>query len=140
MEGIEVASFVNRPLRISDPARSCGLFALTWQPMADSQQIGQQEPAINRYDIRIQTLVKHAQEIEGRALSSLDAKSIRVILYRDRDLKLRLLTLTEELLSSKETFKRFGIRRQNLLNTEMRGTFVYLNTTEVWFESEVVEL
>lgn len=132
--------FARRPLRISDAARSASTFALTWQPMSDSQQIGQLEPALNRYELRIQTLVKHANEEEGTALASLDGKSVRVILYRDPNLKIRLLALSEELMSSRETVKRYGVRRQNLLNTDIRGVFCFLTTTEIWVESETVQL
>lgn len=133
-------TFIKRALRITDPARSASTFALTWQPMNDSQQIGQMEPALNRYELRIQTLVKHANEEEGIALSSLDAKSVRVILYRDPNLKIRLLALSEELMSSRETVKRYGVRRQNLLNTDIKGVFCFLTTTEIWVESETVKL
>jgi hypothetical protein len=108
--------------------------------MTDSQQIGQMEPALNRYELRIQTLVKHSNEEEGTALAALDGKSVRVILYRDPNLKVRLLALSEEQMSSRETLKRYGVRRQNLLNTDIKGVFCFLTTTEIWVESETVQL
>lgn len=131
---------IPRPLRRMDPARSIGLFVFNWHPIADSHQIGQQEPALNRYDYRIQLLVKASDETQARSIFGSATKSVRAILYRDRDLAVRLLGLIEEILGSRETLKRYGVTRQSFANNDINGQFIYLTTTEFWVETEVVQL
>lgn len=137
MDDFEV---INRPLRVMDPAKSIGLFLLNWHPLTESQQIGQEEPALSRYDYRIQILIKSSDEILARSLFGNAQKSVRAILYRDHDLAVRLLGLIEEILGSRETLKRYGMTRQSFANNELQGQFVYLTTTELWVETEVVQL
>lgn len=131
---------VHRPLRIQDPPRSLGLFAFDWSPLDDSKQIGQIEPALNKYEIRIQTLFKGVGEVEARGENVLASKSLRAILYRDPTLVIRLRALSEEFLDTRETFKRYGVRRQSFLNNQMSGSMINLIVTEVWFETEVTQL
>lgn len=132
---------IRRPLRHTDPAQSLGIFVADWQPDKASQQIGnQREPAINRYEYRIQLLVKAADEVTGRRLFGVGAKSVRAILYRDPALVVRLTALTEEVLGTRETVKQFGVRRQRFLNNEIRGSMMYLATTDVWLDTESLKL
>lgn len=132
---------IERPLRFSDPERSIGVHPVDWQPVQQSAQIGQQENALARYLIRIQNMVKHTDEIEGRAMYNADAKMIRVILYRDQGLRVRLGELNETLLDTIERFKRMGIQTQRFMNNELStGSFVYLATTDLWVETEITQL
>lgn len=131
---------VPRPLRFMDSARSIGVFVADWTPTAGSQQIGQQEPALNRYQYRVQNMVKAGDEVTGKAWFSLDSKSVRAVLYRDGDLRVRLAGLTEELLGTRETAKQWGVARQRFLNTELQGQFVFVAQTDFWLESEAIYL
>lgn len=129
-----------RPLRYMDPERSVGLHVVDWTPDPNSVQMGQAELALNTYLVRIQNLVKHSDEEEGRNLYVLDAKMVRVILYRDTALRVRLGSLNETIMGTQERFKRMGIRNQRFLNNELSGQFVFLATTDVWIETEVTQI
>lgn len=133
---------LDRRLRPSDPARSIGIFPVDWSPVRNSMEIGgpnrPPEPTLQTYQYRIQSLVKHTDEIEGRALYALDAKFVLAILYRDQDLRVRLTTVQETLLGSVERVQRFGVNSQRYLNNELSGQFIYLATTEFWVETETV--
>lgn len=131
---------IPRQVRFMDPARSIGIYVVDWTPDEQSHQIGQQEPALNRYLYRVQNMVKAADEIEGKALFSLDSKLVRVVLYRDLDLHVRLAALDEELMGSREVAKRWGVARQRFLNTELKSQFVYIAQTDFWLESESIQL
>lgn len=131
-----------RPLRPNDPNRSIGIFAVDWQPRQETMEMGgpgsPEEPLLQRYNIRVQNLVKHSNEAEGRAMFADDAKTIRAILYRDMDLRVRLLAIQETDLGSLERVKKYGVRQQRYLNNDVRGTMLYLTATELWFETENV--
>lgn len=132
---------IDRPLRLPDPARCVGVYAVDMAPdQQNAALIGQSEPVVNRYNFRIQNMVKATNEPEARALFTLDSKSIRVILYRDNQLLVRLKSLTEELLGTRERFQRFGVSRQRFLNNELKGHFVYLAQTDIWVETDLVRL
>lgn len=131
---------LTRPLRHTDPARSLGIFLVDWVPKLDSQEIGHREPTLSVYNIRIQNLVKHSNEVEGKALFSFDAKTLRAVLYRDNDLTLRLSELIEELIGTRESSKRWGVGRQRFLTNELSGQFVQLGQTEFWLETETTLL
>ena len=131
---------IDRPLRYADPARSIGIQVAETTPLANTQQIGQLEPTVERYQLRIQNLVKHSDEILGKAWFALDAKSIKAVLYRDTTLRLRLASLTEEVLGTRETVKQWGVTRQRFLSNELRSQFVYLATTDFWLETESITL
>ena len=127
---------VRRPVRVMDPALTIGLFSEMWAPVADSYEIGSFEPVLGRYNIRVQLMVKAADEVEGRRKYTVDSKALKVILYRDPTIRLELTQLQEELLDTVERLKRFGIVGQRYLNNEVAGEMVYLSTTTCWIETE----
>lgn len=130
-----------RQLRPTDPPRSISFYPVDLAPDQESMEIdgsGVPEPTLQKYNYRAQTLVKHANEMEGRALSSQDSKFLVAILYRDSELRLRLTAIVESLLGSTERVKRHGVVRQRYLNNELQGNFIYLSTTDLWVETEVV--
>lgn len=134
-------SVVNRPLRLEDPAKSIGILVVDAVPQDTSKQIGQREPALIRYQLRIHNMIKHTNEVEGKAMFSLDAKSIKAVLYRDPTLTLSLAALQETLLGTTEVAKQWGVSRQRFLSNELpRSQFVYLAVTEFWLEAESIEL
>jgi len=131
----------HRPLRTTDPAQALGLFVADWQPDKGSEQIGNQfEPAIARYQYRVQLLIKASDEVTGRGLFGVGCKSVRAILYRDPALVVRLTALNETILGVRETVKRFGVLRQRFLSNEIRGSMLYLATTDFWLDTESVKL
>ena len=134
MPGYEV---LQRPLRHLDPDQSLGIFPADWTPNQETVQMGDQaEPAIAVYEFRIQVLIKASDEEMGRALFALACKSIRVMLYRDAALIVRLQALNETLLGTVESMKRYGVRRQRFLNNELQGRLMWLATTDFFLETE----
>lgn len=133
-------TIIDRPLRYADPARSIGIHVAEGTPLAQTQQIGQYEPSVERYQFRIQNLVKHSNETMGKAWFALDAKSIKAVLYRDPALRLRLASLDEEILGTRETAKQWGVTRQRFLSNELRSQFIYLASTDFWLETESITL
>jgi len=132
---------LTRPVRFEDPDKTITVFANEWVPQQEaSAQIGQREPALATYTFRIQNYRKVANREVGRELAAIDAKIMRGILYRDANLALALGALTETLLGSRETFKRMGLSRTRYLNNDVNRIFVCLNTTDMWVETETVQL
>ncbi len=131
---------ITRPVRIADPNLSLGIYVMDWMPDMSSLQIGQEEPALARYRIRLQNLIKHTDEQEARGLFATSAKIVRVILVRDPALRVRLTELQEEILNSRERLLRFGVAQQSFLNNKIDRSFTFLATTDVWVETETVQL
>lgn len=130
---------ITRPLRNTDPSRSVGIFPVDWRPSENSfEMTGGVGPTLSRYLFRVQNLVKHTDEIEGRALYAHDSKLVRAVLYRDTALRVRLAALTETTLGMRERTQRYGVNTQRFLNNEINGMFLYLSTTEFWLETETV--
>lgn len=130
---------LKRPLRLSDPAVSLGVHAQDWHPEG-LQQIGQVEPTLGQYIIRVQTMVKHTNEEEGRALYTSMSKYVRILLYRDPQIRTQITVLSEDLLGTRERVQKFGVRQQRFLNNEFNSAMVYLGTTEFFVETEIVAL
>lgn len=131
---------VPRPLRMTDAAASVGVYPATWQDIPGTKEIGHVESVENRYVLKIQTMRKSMQEAEGRALFANDSKLVRVILYRDPGLRVRLGGLQESLLGSVETVQRFGVTRQNFESTELSGSFVFLSVTDYTIDTSITAL
>lgn len=125
-----------RPIRPTDPNMSCGVFAADWNP-AD-WQIGQYDPALTRYQVIIQTFVKHATEEDGVVEHSRLAKRVRVMLYRDATLRVQLGQLSTVEDGVTERMQRWGVSGQEYLNNQMDNTFIFLAVTNMWFETEIV--
>lgn len=134
MEGVD--HVIRRPLRPTDPTESVGVFAMSWSP--EDWQIGQFDPAVTQYLIAIQTFVKHGNEEEGVTAHARLAKRVRVMLYRDDDLRLRLGTLSAVEDGLTERTQRWGVRAQRYLSNELQGNFLFLAVTELWVETEIV--
>lgn len=132
---------LGRPIRIADPNFTLGVYALDWQPQDSTIQIGGgSEPILSRYNLRIQNLIKHTDEAEARADFTVAAKSVRAIVARDPGLTVGLPALQETLLGAKEVLLRYGIRSQSFLNNDIKGTFTFLATTDLWVETETIQL
>jgi hypothetical protein len=139
IEGVAIP-VPKRPLRLSDPAISVGVHADDWVPKPDSFQIGQVEPSLATYMVRVQTMVRHSNEEEGRKLHTAISKHLRALLYRDEPLRVSLGGLYEDIRGSRERVQRFGVARQRFLNNTFNGVMVYLATTDFFVETETVTL
>jgi hypothetical protein len=135
---------VRRPVRNGDPDKTYGIWPWDWNPDEQSFEMnsGQsKEPTLQRYLIRMQTLVKYATEEEGREVATVDAKILRTVLYRDADLQVRLGDLTEDLLGTRERLQRWGVRTQRFMNNQVgQQQFIFLTQTDFWAESESTPL
>ena len=95
------------------------------------------EPTISRYRIDVQNLVKSTDETTGRNLFSVNAKLIRVLLYRDDVLGGNLRALSEDFLGSVERFCRYGVAQQRFFTVQAQATWSFLCTTTLWVDTEV---
>ncbi len=130
-----ITTAVGRPLRMIDPNASVGVFAEEWLP--GEWGIGQpREPLDNRYGIKIQLLIKHANEEEARAQHSVLSKSIRVMVYRNSALQLALPQLSETSDGVRETVLKWDVRAQRFISNEIEGEFLFLSSTEVIVTTE----
>lgn len=132
----EVDTVVARPLKPTDPHLSLGVFAIDWTPR--DFVIGQYDPAVTRYMVGIQSFVKHGNEEEGIALHTRLAKMVRVMLYRDEGLRVRLGSLSTTEFGVTERIQRWGVQTQRYISNEFQGSFLYLAVTELWVETEIV--
>ena len=132
---------VGRSLRPIDPHQTIGVFSGDWSPIPGSMEMSGPdragEPTLARYTVNVQNMVKVADEEMGRRLSSVNAKIVRAVLYRDATLKVSFAGLSETLMQRTERYARHGVVRQRFLASELpRAGWVYLTTTEVWFETQ----
>lgn len=132
--------FAERQLRPTDPALSLGVVVMSWEHLPTSAQIGQVEPGMGRYTVRVQNMVKHLNEEQGRAIHNAQCALVRAVLYRSEDLRLRLIGVDEEIEGSAERVKRMGVRRQDFLSNQISGSFLYLCASEVFIETEITLL
>lgn len=133
---LEDHTVLPRLLRPADPAKSVGVAVQNFTYDGQTYLIGSREPAVGRYQVRIQNMVKHTDEEVGRKIHNVQSALVRAILYRDPELGVRLLGVNRELEGSDERIKRFGVRRQDFLSQQISGSFTYLCVTEVYVESE----
>ena len=130
-----------RAMRMSDDARAISVVIDGWQhDFQDSPQIGLVEPGWGFYSVRVQNMVKHQREEEGREIYNAQTALMRRVLYRDSDLRLRLLGTEQDVQGSAERIKRLNVRRQNFMNSLINGTFVYLCTSELTVDVEITKL
>ena len=122
---------VPRPLGAEDPSMSVGVFSESWAADEDTYVIGQFEPTEATYTIRVQSMIKALNHADGRRAHSNLAKAIRVILYRDTTLQLRLRESSEELLSSIERVNKFAVTRTEFLSGRAGGSFMFMATTYI---------
>ncbi|MGE0342556.1 MAG: hypothetical protein AB7O86_05770 [Porticoccaceae bacterium] len=136
IDGVEHA--VARPLSAADPNGTIGVFFLDWMPVDDT--IGQWEPEIGRYSFAMQVLIKHSDEVLGRALHGNISKSIRSGLYHDQGLRVSFGQLSIVGEDALERFLKLAITRQSSANNEDLGQFVYLGMTEFYVDTSVAVL
>ena len=79
-------------------------------------------------------------EAMGRAQFANDSKLVRVILYRDPTLQVRLGGLQEVLLGSSEMVQRFGVMRQQFETSELAGSFTFLSITDYIIDTSITRI
>jgi hypothetical protein len=137
LTAIDISDHIlGRPLKPTDPSGSIGVFAVDWTPV--DAQIGQYDPAVTRYMLSIQSFVKHGSEQEGVALHARLAKKVRVMLYRNEDLRVRLSSLSVVEDGVTERVQRWGVEIQRYLSNEIDNNFMFLASTECFIETEMV--
>lgn len=140
---------LRRPLRVTDPYVSIGIWGTLWMPDPESMEMrglggggpipGPQEPTIGRYVITIQAFVKDMDEERGLAKHSVLSMIVRAILYRDVPLRVSLAQLQAEVLGVHERTMRWGVTAQRYLNNELGDNeWLYLSTVELWLDTEIV--
>ena len=131
-------TFVQRPVRYTDPHLTISVYPEVWNPIDTFEMTSYApEPVLARYSLTAQVLVK-ATEIEGRALIGDYTKFVRAILYRSPSYQVALAALSETLFGSTERYQKRGIASQRFLTNEVRGAFLYVSNTSLWFEVEQV--
>ena len=131
---------VRRPLRPSDPNQAIGLFPTLWMPNEESYEIGHStphEPTIHEYQIGVQGLIKHGDEVIGLSIHSLLAMYIRRVLYKDQNLRNDITSLVVASGGLVERTRRWTARLQRYMNDEVEGQFVFVSTCEVIVETEI---
>jgi hypothetical protein len=128
-----------RPLRPTDPNYSVGIYGTLWQPDEESYEIGHEavgEPTLSRYQVGVQSLIKDGDTQRGLAVSSILAKRLRVVLYRNQPLRLALGSLVVQDGAFKESMRRWGVRSQRFMSNDIEGTFVTISVMDLWLETE----
>lgn len=132
---IPLATYVERPCLQLDPSGCIGVYPTEWTADDDSYEIGQYGPTCSYYMLRVDNIVKALSEEAGRAQHSNIAKMIRVILYRDPDLRVALLGLSETILGVKEQVSKYRVIKQQYLASRINATFYYMAQTTIRVET-----
>lgn len=127
---------VGRPLRTIDVNASLGIYAVDWT--AKNYILGQDETNDSEYHIRIQVLIKHAQEDEGLVQHSMLSKYVRAMVVRDATTRQRLAALSETSMGITERFQKAQVRTQRFLSNEIQGEFLFLSTMDLIVTVEAV--
>ncbi len=133
-------TLLKRPLRPSDPNYALGIYGTLWTPNDDSQEmrgVNAGEPTLSSYQIGIQTLVKDGDIEKGLAISSILAKRIRAVLYRNQPLRVALQSLYVQDGAFRESARRWGARSQRYMSNDIEGTFVTISVLDLWIETEM---
>lgn len=133
-------TYLQRPLRPSDPNLSVGVYGTLWQPEEESYEIGHfpsSEATLNMYQVGVQTLVKDGDSQRGLNINSILSYRIRTVLYRNQPLRLALGSLKVEDGAFKESMRRWGIRTQRYMSNDIEGSFVTTSVLDLWIETEM---
>lgn len=144
----EEVNVFTRPLQVTDPHVSLGVFASFWQPDSDSYEMrgypvgggtlgsGPRVPTLQRYLISVQAMVQHMDKVAGLNKHSVFAKMVRDMLLVNPVLGVALtqLSVTEGGLT--ERTQRRWVQTQRYASNELTGGWVYLATMEFMIETE----
>lgn len=128
-----------RKLRGTDPRRSVSCFLTFWTPLQNERVMGQPQPILNNYTLRVQNLVKGLEEVQGREVYVADAALVQAILYRAPASGVAFPAFEEELLGLVERVTRIDVMQQEFMNDYIEGQFMYLCGTEVRVQTETTK-
>lgn len=130
-----------RPLGPTDPSRSVAIFPDSWAADPADKLIGaaNREPYQSVYRIAIQNNVVHGDTEVGRAMFSVDTKSIRAILYRDTTFHVALAAQAEEFMTSTERVIKYDVLRQEYMASQTTIGFLYLAKTDFAITTEITK-
>lgn len=133
LEGVD--NVIGRVVRPTDPNGTVGIAVSSWIPT--TQEIGVGEP-MGSYSVFVSTVQRYTSEVEGRRNSSLLVKSIRVLLYRNRDLHVALHQLTETISGLTESVSRARVKQQRFIDDKMQNAFLFLSVTQLDVDTDIV--
>ena len=130
---------VRRPMTQSDKSRTIAVFPVDWSANSDDKLIGtgNREPYQSLYRVRIESSYVSGDSEEGRRQFSIDAKSIRAILYRDTTFHVALTSLAEVFMGSTETVIKYDVLKQEFMAGKTNVGFQYLAVTELSITTEI---
>ena len=120
--------------------KSIAVFPMSWTPEQESMLIGNKEPAINHYQIKIQNLTIDGDIRVAYDAFTNDQRKIRAILYRDATLSVSLGAMQEVYLGSRESFKRMHVVRQVTLPGRRNLAMYFLCETDIQIDTETTKL
>lgn len=128
------------PLDPLSQDKSIAVFPMSWTPEQETVLIGNKEPAINYYQIKVQNLTIDGDIRVAYDSFTNDQRKIRAILYRDATLSVALGAMQEVYLGSRESFKRMHVVRQVTLPGRRNLAMYFLCETDVQIDTETVKL
>lgn len=132
-----VTTVLKRPALPSDPDGTFFAFSDNWVPL--DYEIGAAGPTIARYACHFGFLTKTFDKEGGREAHSIISKNIRVMLYHDQTLRLRLQQLKESMLGITERVQRYGVTQQRFYANDLpQAQFLYVSAIDLWVETETV--
>lgn len=132
-----------RALRPTDAIQSIGVVPTNWTPDEDSYEIrgltspGPSYPTLQQYWIMIQAFVKDGDETNGLAVHSVLSNRVRAMLYYDVPFRVGCAALAVDLGGATEHYRRHGVRQTVYVANDVQGSFLYLSTTQTFFETEI---
>lgn len=132
-------SVFQRPLDVSDPDQSIGVFPMTWEPNEDSYEVGSKlhgAPTLNVYNLGVQAFNKDTDRLRGLSIHAHMAGLVRNTLASSPLLVNNLRGLTVSTGATKETLHRIKIRGQRFLENSMEGSHYFLSSLDLSIETE----
>ena len=130
-----------RPLRMTDPNLSIGVYAKDWSPVQSSmeiQGIHPGEPLLQNYGLEVCVGIKDTEEERGLAVSSIVSSRARAMLVRNPSLQVVLRQLQVVDLGMRETVQKWGVSRQEFVSAEYQRTFYYLSMISLFVQTSTV--
>ncbi len=138
-DGVEVV--VKRSMNSIDVNGTLAIALDYWKPLEyEMSGNGSLEPSICEYTFTVQHMVKWGEHEAGEKLHREVAKAVRLMLYRDPTFQVSLRSLVAQDDTRKERVIRFHVVDQRYASNDIKGAYVFLSSTELVIETEVVSL
>lgn len=133
VEGVD--QVLTRLMEPTDPNGALSITCDVWEP--EEMQVGSFFPASGTYKLMLAHMVKNTDGEEGNRTHRMVAKALRLMLYRDLNLRVALAELSEGV-DPIERILTWSVASQRFGSTEITGQFVYLSVTELNIHTETV--